>query len=230
MLSGSTFSTHSNFLTLPVKPTLLFIVSFGLLLAHSRECVANSLRSNVPVDVELDSNGTLTGEVRSVDGLAPGARRVSGFRGSHLVAEAPMATDGGFRLGGLDGGIYWVATPGTGQSVRAWATGTAPPASQHRLVLVHDVVTPVSSVTQQAVVVAQLPYSPMTNYAVQPVPAYPFQPYQVPGGGMVFPGYYTSPGAAFFGPLVTTAVVTAVSGVIVVTMDDDDDDNRAASP
>ena len=90
--------------------------------------------------------------------------------------------------------------------------------------------TPVSSVTQQAVVVAQLPYSPMTNYAVQPVPAYPFQPYQVPGGGMIFPGYYTSPGAAFFGPLVTTAVVTAVSGVIVVTMDDDDDDNRAASP
>ena len=141
-----------------------------------------------------------------------------------------MATDGGFRLGGLDGGIYWVATPGTGQSVRAWATGTAPPASQHRLVLVHDVVTPVSSVTQQAVVVAQLPYSPMTNYAVQPVPAYPFQPYQVPGGGMIFPGYYTSPGAAFFGPLVTTAVVTAVSGVIVVTMDDDDDDDRAASP
>ncbi|GIT28614.1 MAG: hypothetical protein Ct9H300mP1_06600 [Planctomycetaceae bacterium] len=44
-------------------------------------------------------------------------------------AQAPMATDGGFRLGGLDGGIYWVATPGAGQSVRAWATGTAPPAS-----------------------------------------------------------------------------------------------------
>ncbi|GIT28613.1 MAG: hypothetical protein Ct9H300mP1_06590 [Planctomycetaceae bacterium] len=58
--------------------------------------------------------------------------------------------------------------------------------------------TPVSSVTQQAGVVAQLPYAPMPNYAVQPVPAYPFQPYQVPGGGMVFPGYYTSPGAAFF--------------------------------
>ena len=53
---------------------------------------------------------------------------------------------------------------------------------------------------------------------------------QVPGGGMIFPGYYTSPGAAFFGPLVTTAVVTAVTGVIVVAVDDDDDENRAASP
>ena len=229
MRSGSTSSLNSIFATLPVKLTLLFILSFGLLLASSRECVADPLRGSVPVDVELDSNGTLTGEVHSVDGLLPGARRVSVFRGSHLVAEAPLATDGGFRFEGLDGGVYWVATPGTGQSVRAWATGTAPPTSQHRLVLVHDVVTPVS-VTQQAVVVAQLPYGPMTNYVAQPMPAYPFQPYQVPGGGMIFPGYYTSPGAAFFGPLVTTAVVTAVTGVIVVAVDDDDDENRAASP
>jgi len=212
-----------------VKPRFLIILLFGLLLAPSRACVAASSRSDLPIDVELEPDGTLTGEVDSVDGLPRAAQRVSVFRGSYLVAEAPLAADGGFRLGGLDGGIYWVATPGTGQTVRAWESGTAPPASQQCLVLVSGVV-PTGFVTRPAVVVDQLSYGPPTNFAFQQLPAYPFQPYQVPGGGMMFPGYYASPGAVFFSPLVTTAVVTAVAGVIVVAVDDDDDDDRVASP
>lgn len=211
-----------------MKPTFLIILLFGLLLAPSRACVAAPLRSDLPIDVELKPDGTLMGEVASVDGLPRAAQRVSVFRGSYLVAEAALAADGGFRLGGLEGGIYWVATPGTGQSVRAWENGTAPPASQQCLFLVSGVVPP-GYVTRPTVVVGQLPYGPPTNFAVQQLPAYPFQPYQVPGGGMMFPGYYTSPGAIFFSPLVTTAVVTAVTGVIVVAVDDDDDD-RVASP
>ena len=63
----------------------------------------------------------------------------------------------------------------------------------------------------------------------QALPVSPFQPYQVPGGRMMMPGTYTSPGSVFFNPLLTAAVVTGIVGVIVVATDDDDDSPSAAS-
>ena len=101
-----------------MKPTFLIILLFGLLLAPSRACVAAPLRSDLPIDVELKPDGTLMGEVASVDGLPRAAQRVSVFRGSYLVAEAALAdhvirAPFGGRLGLREVSVGSLVQPGT---------------------------------------------------------------------------------------------------------------------
>ncbi|MED5399256.1 MAG: hypothetical protein VX669_02650 [Planctomycetota bacterium] len=162
--------------------------------------------------------------------------RVQVYCGRRLVAASPVTVNGEFRIEGLDGGLYWVtATSGTASLVRAWDAGTAPPQAHPRLVLT-TARTDIPSETSEAIVRGQTPLvathadpgwvaQTASVYPVQPAPAYPFQPYQIPGGGMMFPGTYTSPGAVFANPLVTVAVLTGMSGVILVATDDDDDES-----
>ncbi|MEC7557024.1 MAG: hypothetical protein VYA32_07595 [Planctomycetota bacterium] len=152
--------------------------------------------------------------------------RVQVYCGRRLVAVCPVTVNGEFRIEGLAGGLYWVTAPVAARAVRAWAPGTAPPQAHPRLVLgPGEKVVPADY--SGAIVRGQAPLLtsyPATGWVPQQVPAYPFQPYQVPGGGVMFPGTYTSPGAVFANPLVTAAMVTGVAGIILVATDDDDDE------
>jgi len=204
-----------------VKPTLLATVLFGLLSVSTVDVVAASVRADRPIDVELDRLGSLKGVIDHFQGPSPDSQWVLVYRGRRLVAKSRLSDDGGFHFERLDGGLYWFTAPGVGQAVRAWAAGTAPPQSPGRLVLA-SVSSQPQPLPTPAIVRGQAP-------AASATPAYPFQPYQVPGGGMMLPGTYTSPGSVFFNPLVTAAVVTGIVGVIVVATDDDDDSPAAAS-
>ena len=172
---------------------------------------AAAVRANRPIDIELDRLGSPHGEIGIADCQSADIARVLVYHGRQLMAEAVVTGDGGFRIDGLSGGVYWLSAPGTGRVVRVWAHGTAPPHTGSHLVLESKTI----------IIRGQAPAPAVPS--VQPMPAYPFQPYQVPGGGMMWPGTYTSPGAVFYNPLLTAAVITGVVGVIVVAVDDDDD-------
>ena len=199
-------------------PGLLVSLVLALLPFVSSNANAAAVRVNRPIDIELDRLGSLHGEIGIADCQPADIARVLAYHGRQLMAEAVVTGDGGFRIDGLSGGVYWLSAPGTGRVVRAWAQGTAPPDTGSHLVLE----------SKTTIIRGQAP-APAAS-SVPPMPAYPFQPYQVPGGGMMWPGTYTSPGAVFYNPLLTAAVVTGVVGVIVVAVDDDDDDDRPTSP
>lgn len=199
-------------------PGLLVSLVLALLPFVSANANAAAVRANRPIDIELDRIGSLHGEIVIADCQSADVARVLVYHGRQLMAETVVTGDGGFRIDGLSGGVYWLSAPGTGRVVRAWAHGTAPPYTGSHLVLE----------SKTTIIRGQAPAPAVSS--VPPMPAYPFQPYQVPGGGMMWPGTYTSPGAVFYNPLLTAAVVTGVVGVIVVAVDDDDDDDPPTSP
>jgi len=213
-----------------VKLTFLATLLIGLFSASSVDAGTAALRADRPIDVELDQLGSLPGAMDLRQQPSRETDWVLVYRGRRMVAKARVGFDGNFRIERLGGGLYWVTSPGIGQAVRVWATGTAPPRSQRRLLLASTPSQPTAADTR-TVVRGQAPYAigpgSGSGYVVQPAPAYPFQPYQVPGGRIMFPGTYTSPGSAFFSPLVTAAVVTGIAGVIIVAADDDDDDSTS---
>lgn len=213
-----------------MKLTLQAILVIGLLSSPTVDGVAAAVRADRPIDIKLDRFGTLSGEIYSVDHLPRGVERVLVYSGRRLVADVPVTAAGEFRIEGLDDGLYWVTAPVAGQAVRIWALSSAPPQSQRRLVLV-PTQGPLHPASTGNIVRGQSPVvggSPTANVA-PPMPAYPFQPYQVPGGGVMWPGTYTSPGSVFLHPLVTAAVVTGVATVIVVVVDDDDESSTGDS-
>jgi len=207
-----------------VKLTFLATLLIGLFSASSVDAGTAAVRADRPIDVELDRLGSLPGAMDLRQQPSRETDWVLVYRGRRMVAKARVGADGSFRIERLGGGLYWVTSLGIGQAVRAWATGTAPPRSQRRLLLASAPTQPTAA-DSRTVVRGQAPYAigPGSGYVVQAAPAYPFQPYQVPGAGIMYPGTYTSPGAAFFSPLVTAAVVTGIAGVIIVAADDDDD-------
>lgn len=209
-----------------MKLTFLATLLFGLLSASSADAVTAAVRVDQPIDVELDRLGSLRGAIDALQRPSRDSGWVLVYRGRRLVAKARLSNDGGFLIERLDGGLYWFTAPGVGQTVRIWAAGTAPPQSARQLVLASAPSQP----RQQSSQTIARGQAPSIGIAPQPLSAYPFQPYQVPGGGMMMPGTYTSPGAVFFNPLMTVAVVTGVAGVIVVAVDDDDDETSVALP
>lgn len=172
-----------------------------------------------------------------------GAFRVGGLRGGLYWVSAALSD---IEIGQAIRAWSWGTAPP--KSDRSLVLGISSPPSpkptdSFRLDA-GSVIRGQSPVAAHPVLVSQMPYGiqaqqPGFPIAAQPLgswslqvpgtPAYPFQPYGLPGGGMVLPGPYTSPGAVFISPLVTAAVVTGVAGVIFVALDDDDDNGITVS-
>ena len=89
------------------------------------ECqLEESQLAGAPVIVsELDRLGSLHGEIGIADCQSADIARVLVYHGRQLMAEAVVTGDGGFRIDGLSGGVYWLSAPGTGRAVRAWSQG-----------------------------------------------------------------------------------------------------------
>ncbi|MDP7275805.1 MAG: hypothetical protein QF363_10025 [Planctomycetaceae bacterium] len=194
-----------------MKCLLITGLWISLALSPCDAVVAGSVRANRPIDIELDKAGSLAGMI-----MPTGSGQVAVFRGRQLVART-IVTDGNFLVRDLRGGFYRVVVRRWGQAIRAWDHGTAPPWSSR-----HVVVSDIGPVTHQATV--HRSQSPV-GMTVQPFPApsLPFQPYPVPGRGMIMPGPYLPPGALFLDPLVTTAAVTGIGSVVITTIGNDGD-------
>tara|TARA_B100000809_G_scaffold259361_1_gene304213 strand:+ start:227 stop:679 length:453 start_codon:yes stop_codon:yes gene_type:complete len=89
-----------------------------------RQCCGRSSQStDRSIDIELDRLGSLHGEIGIADCQSADIARVLVYHGRQLMAEAVVTGDGGFRIDGLSGGVYWLSAPGTGRAVRAWSQG-----------------------------------------------------------------------------------------------------------
>lgn len=93
------------------------------------------------IDVTLDEKGVLAGKVVGTDGqAAPGARLSLSAAGAEPTAIIADDT-GRFRVAGLRGGFYQIATGERTVAFRVWTPAAAPPGAQCSVVLVVDTTT-----------------------------------------------------------------------------------------
>lgn len=93
----------------------------------SRQEDTTSRRDPAVIDVALDNGGTLDGQVVDVRGNPVVQTSVSIYQSDREVASAATDRSGHFRVSGLRGGMYRLATGKTTRVYRLWAPGTAPP-------------------------------------------------------------------------------------------------------
>ena len=116
----------------------------GVTAAVLAVCLCQSLRGAQPpgdktqhvVDVSLNQDGLLVGQVVNPQGGCLGGERVYVHGKDHLVATTETDREGYFRVDGLGGGIYQVLTAGASRTYRIWRPGMAPPMSQRAVLVV----------------------------------------------------------------------------------------------
>ena len=111
-----------------------------LLVLQPQYLLANSAEQARPisvVDVELQSGGSLQGQIVGGQGQCLGSQSVCVVNGQR---ELQVFTDaaGKFSLTGLTGATYSVQVGDHVQLIRAWAPGTAPPGAISELMIVPD--------------------------------------------------------------------------------------------
>jgi hypothetical protein len=93
----------------------------------SRQDDSTSARDAAVIDVALDDGGTLSGQVVDAQGKPVVRTSVAISQLDREVASAVTDRSGHFRVSGLRGGMYRLATGKTMRVYRFWAPGTAPP-------------------------------------------------------------------------------------------------------
>jgi hypothetical protein len=90
------------------------------------------------LDVALQNNGTLVGQVLDAQG-GPVARLAVSLRSATSELAAGQTNEQGyFAFSGLTSGTYQVTTPAGASVCRAWSRATAPPAARPALLMVAD--------------------------------------------------------------------------------------------
>ncbi len=99
---------------------------------------AKAAESSAFVDVALGSNGSLNGQLVDDAGNGVPGRAIEATAAGEQTPAAQTVTDnsGRFRLAGLRGGVYQVASADTTQLARLWAANTAPPAAGGEMMMV----------------------------------------------------------------------------------------------
>lgn len=88
------------------------------------------------VDVSLMRGGVLAGRVVDAYGQGLLGVPIAVERAGSEVASAVTDESGNFRMPKLGGGVYQVLAGQTGQVVRLWSPGTAPPSAHDQLLVV----------------------------------------------------------------------------------------------
>lgn len=89
-----------------------------------------------PRDVMLQDGGVLVGQIVDAQGSPVAMAPILLLSGDKEVARARSDQTGKFKVGGLKGGVYQVASAGRQGVYRLWAPRTAPPAAQRGLMVV----------------------------------------------------------------------------------------------
>ena len=87
-------------------------------------------------DIALQKGGVLVGRLTGKKGKLRAQQRIAIRQNGQLVEEVTTDKNGQFKVEGLRGGVYEIASEqGTG-SFRAWSAGTAPPSAKQFAVLI----------------------------------------------------------------------------------------------
>ncbi len=111
---------------------------FGMILPHRGMAATSAAPQPLVRDVELATDGMLSGQVVDSQGLAQVGTDVTVWQNENQVAVTKTDAKGNFAVTGLRGGIHQVAA-GHGVAVyRFWAPNTAPPVAGKQVLLVAD--------------------------------------------------------------------------------------------
>jgi hypothetical protein len=100
---------------------------------------ANAAPETVNVlDIALADGGLLVGQVYDASGGPAAGTEVALISNGAVIAHTVTDRTGVFRVAGVVGGTYQLATPSKLQLVRAWAPRTAPPAAHQVAMMVQD--------------------------------------------------------------------------------------------
>ncbi|GAF78483.1 unnamed protein product [marine sediment metagenome] len=116
--------------------SVVLLAVVGLVLPPSM--TAQAAESSSFVDVALGPNGTLDGQLVDDSDIGVPGRMIEVTASGDQTPAAQTVTDnsGRFRLAGLRGGVYQVASTDTTQLARLWAADTAPPAADGEMLMV----------------------------------------------------------------------------------------------
>ena len=87
-------------------------------------------------DIALQKGGVLVGRLTGKKGKLRAQQNIAIRQNGQLVAEVTTGKNGQFRVKGLRGGIYEIASDQGIGSFRAWSAGTAPPSAKQFAVLI----------------------------------------------------------------------------------------------
>lgn len=108
-------------------------VCFGILLSSTASAFEGG-RSQVARDIELTSDGTLSGQIYTSEGrVVENAAIELRYQGT-TVARAMTGANGDFAITGVRGGAHDLSIGTATTSVRLWKNGTAPAGSVESLV------------------------------------------------------------------------------------------------
>ena len=93
------------------------------------------------LDVALDANGVLTGEIRNQQGRPQANADIVLWQTGELLQRRRTDHLGRFQFPGLRGGLYRVATSNATVACRAWTSRAAPPKSRTSLLIVANQVS-----------------------------------------------------------------------------------------
>jgi len=122
-----------------LKGVAVSVACWGMILPQARLRAADSkpvTKAPAIVDVALQANGSLSGQVLDEQGLGLEGALVSVRQGKDEIAQTVAGKNGEFAVANLRGGIYQIAA-GQGMGLyRLWAPNTAPPSTRTALRLV----------------------------------------------------------------------------------------------
>jgi len=114
---------------------VVVLACFGLLIPQVA-LGANPVAGGVAIDVALEGGGVLSGTVVNADGVALVGTPVVLLQNGREIASATTDDQGQFKLTGVRGGVYQIATAAGGGIYRLWAPGTAPPSAEQAALVV----------------------------------------------------------------------------------------------
>ena len=120
-----------------IKGIVVSLACWGLLIPRISLADNRAIQSPTNIaDVALAKGGRLHGQLVDTAGIPIEGADVEVHAKNRLVGHSLTDEKGNFVISELRGGVYQVVAAGNQSIVRAWAAGTAPPASQTGLLVV----------------------------------------------------------------------------------------------
>lgn len=120
--------------------TLVLLVLVPQLALATTPPVTDGKPTQLPLltDIALQQGGTLVGRLTDSKGMLLQQEKITIRQDQQMIAETTTDKNGQFRVNGLRGGIYEVASARGAGSFRAWAANTAPPTARQFAVLIEN--------------------------------------------------------------------------------------------
>ncbi|MCA8996542.1 MAG: hypothetical protein KDA80_06150 [Planctomycetaceae bacterium] len=117
----------------------VLMLSIGLVIApcaHAENPVAPVHDKASVMDVALDANGVLTGQLVDGAGQQIDNAQIAVWQADQQLGTLMTGAEGQFRIRGMKSGIYRLDCPGNSVMCRVWPEEIAPPTARNAVVMV----------------------------------------------------------------------------------------------